>query len=159
LYLSEEHSPLPAQHIGARPGKSIDITLGFLVQPIHTTWQNKDGVATLISLDMTRAFDRVVPVRLLHNMRERRIPEWIVKWVGSFISNRTTTLCLLAYNSDAFPTHTGIPQGSPLLPILSIFNNANLINNCYSPFIPASWSSFVEDVNDLAYSESTEENC
>jgi hypothetical protein len=38
------------------------------------------------------AFDRVVPAWLLHNMRERKIPEWIVKWVGSFISNRTTTL-------------------------------------------------------------------
>ncbi len=45
-----------------------------------------------ISLDMTGAFDRIVPARLLHNMRERTTPDWIVKWVGSFISNRTTTL-------------------------------------------------------------------
>jgi hypothetical protein len=89
---------------------------------------------------MTGAFDRVVPVRLLHSMRERRIPKWIVKCVGGFISNRTTTLCLPGYNSDAFPTHTGIPHGSPLSPILSIFNNDNLIDNCYSPSILASWS-------------------
>jgi hypothetical protein len=90
--LSEEHSPLPAQHMGARPGRSIDTALDYLVQQIHATWHNKDGVATLLLLDRTGSFDRVVPARLLHNMRERKIPEWIVKWVGSFISKRTTTL-------------------------------------------------------------------
>jgi hypothetical protein len=80
--------------MGACPGRSIDATLDYLVQLIHATWQNKDGVAMLLLLDMTGAFDRVVPARLLHNMRERKILEWRVKWVGSFISNRTTTLCL-----------------------------------------------------------------
>jgi hypothetical protein len=94
LSLSEEHSLLPAQHMGAYPSRFIDTALDYLVQQIHATWQNKDGVATLLSLDMTGTFDRVVPTRLLHNMRERKILEWIVTWVGSFISNRTTTLCL-----------------------------------------------------------------
>ncbi len=128
--LSEEHSLLPDQHMGARPGRSIDTALDFLVQQIHATWQSKDRVSTLLSLDMTGAFDRVVPARLLHNMRERKIPEWIVKWVGSFISNTTTTLCLPGYNTDAFPTHMGIPQGSSLSPILFLFYNANLVEAC-----------------------------
>jgi hypothetical protein len=56
-------------------GRSIDTALNFLVQQIYASWQSKDGVATLLSLDMTAAFDRVVPARLLHNMRERKIPE------------------------------------------------------------------------------------
>ncbi len=112
--------------MGAPPCRSIDIALDFLVQQIHATWQIKDRVATLLSLHMTWAFDRVVPARLLHNMRERKIPEWRVKWVGTFISSSTTTLCLQGYNTDAFSTHTGIPQGSPLSPILFLFYNANL---------------------------------
>jgi hypothetical protein len=41
---------------------------------------------------MTGAFDRVMPAWLLHNIREKKIPEWIVKWVSSFISNMTTML-------------------------------------------------------------------
>ncbi len=41
----------------------------------------------LLSLDITGAFNRVVPARLLHNMMEIKVPEWILKWVGSFISN------------------------------------------------------------------------
>jgi nitrate reductase assembly molybdenum cofactor insertion protein NarJ len=88
---------------------SIDTAFDFLDQQIHATWQNKDSVATLLSLDMTRAFDRVVPVRLPHNMRKRKIAEWIVKWVITFIINRTTTLCMPSYNTYAFPTHTGVP--------------------------------------------------
>jgi hypothetical protein len=145
--------------MGARPGRSIDTALDFLVQQIHATWQNKDGVATLLLLNMTGAFDRVVPARLLHNMRGRKIPQWIVKWAGSFISNRTTTQCLPGYNTDAFFTHTGIPQGSPLSPILFLFHNANLVEICNPPTLPASGTSFVDDVNALACGESTEENC
>jgi hypothetical protein len=75
LSLSEEHSLLPVQHMRARPSRSIDTTLDYLVQQIHATRQNKDNVATLLSLDMTGAFDSVVPARLLRNMREREIPE------------------------------------------------------------------------------------
>jgi hypothetical protein len=108
---------------------------------------------------MTGAFDRVVPARLLHNMRERKIPDWSAKWVGSFISNRTTTLCLPGYNTDAFPTHTGIPQGSPLSPILFLFYNANLVEICNPPTLPASGTGFVYDRNTLAFGKSTEENC
>jgi hypothetical protein len=157
--LSEEHGLLPAQHMGARPGRSIDTAFDFLVQQIHETWQNKDGGAMLLLIDMTGALDRVVPARLLHIMRERKIPEWIVKWVGSFISNRTTTLCLPGYNTDAFSTHTGIPQGSPLSPILFLFYNANLVEICNPPTLPASGTGFVDDVNALAFGKSTEENC
>jgi hypothetical protein len=143
----------------ARSSKSIDTTLNHLVQQIHATWQNKDGVATLLLLDMTGAYDRVVPARLLHNMRERRIPDVIVKWVSSFISNRITTMCLPGYNTNTFPTHTGIPQGSPLSPILFLFYNANLVKICNLLTLPASGKGFVDNVDALAFGKSTEENC
>jgi hypothetical protein len=82
-----------------------------------------------------------------------------MKWVSSFISNRTTTLCMPGYNTDTFPTHTGIPQGSPLSPIHFLFYNANLVDICNPPTLPASGIWFVDDVNALAYGKSTEENC
>jgi hypothetical protein len=145
--------------MGARPNRSIDTALDYLVQQIHATWQNKNGVATLLSLDMTGAFDRVVPARLLHNLRERKIPEWIVKWVGSFISNRTTTLGLPGYNTNGFPTHKGVPQGSSLSPILIFFYNANPVKTCNPSTLPASGTGFVDDVNTLAFGKTTEENC
>jgi hypothetical protein len=72
LTLSEEHSFLPAQNMGARSNRLIDTALNFLVQQIHATWHIKDGLAMLLLLNMTGAFDRVVPAWLLYNMRERK---------------------------------------------------------------------------------------
>jgi hypothetical protein len=108
---------------------------------------------------MTGALDMVVPTRLLHNMRERKVPQWIVKWVSSSISNLTTTLCLPGYNTDHFPTHTGIPQGLLLSPINFLLYNTNLIDACDPLTLPVSGTSFVDDVNTLAFGKSTEENC
>jgi hypothetical protein len=108
---------------------------------------------------MTGAFDRVVPAGLLHNRRERKVSEWIVKWVSSFISNRTMTLCLPGYNTNAFPTHKGIPQGSQLSLILFLFYNANLVDAYNPPNLPSSEISFVDNVNALAFGKTIENNC
>jgi hypothetical protein len=68
-------------------------------------------------------------------------------------------VCLPGYNTNAFSTHTGIPQGSPLSPILFLFYNANLVDICNPPTLPASGIGFVDDVNALAFGKSTEKNC
>jgi hypothetical protein len=61
--------------------------------------------------------------------------------------HRTTTLCLPGYNTDALPTHTGIPPGSPLSLILFLFYTTNLVNACNLPTLPTSKMGFVDDVN------------
>jgi hypothetical protein len=63
------------------------------------------------------------------------------------------------YKSNVFPTHTGIPQGSPLLPVLFLFDNANLADICNPPTLPTSGIGFVDDGNPLASGKSTEDNC
>jgi hypothetical protein len=137
--------------MGARPSRLIDSALDFIVQQIHVTWQNKYRVVTLLSLNMTGAFDWVVPAQLLYNMRERKIIEWILKGVGSFIRNRTMTLSLPGYNTDTFPTHTGIPQDTPLSLIFILFYNANLVDACKLRTFPTSGICFVDDVNASAF--------
>jgi hypothetical protein len=93
---------------------------------------------------MTWAFNMVVPARLLPNMRERKVSESIKKWVGSFISNRTTTLYLPGYNIDTFHTHTGIFLGLPLSLIIFILYNTNIVKICNlpnsQPLGPALWT-------------------
>ena len=55
--------------------------------------------------------------------------------------------------------HAGIPQGSPISPILFLFFNADLVEIYEKQGIAASQIGFVDDVNILTYSRSTRTNC
>ncbi len=145
--------------MGACPGRSTDTALEMLVKQIHAAWQADDGVASLHSLDMTGAFDRVVLVQVLHNLRKRCIPQWLVQFISYFLSDRLTSLCFPGFSSSPFSSEQGIPQGSPLSTILFLFYNADLIDVCNSPNIPATDIGFVDDTNVLAFGKSTEETC
>ena len=54
---------------------------------------------------------------------------------------------------------TGIPQGSPISPVLFLFFNAPLIEECTRAKLPIQVGGFVDDIYLLIYSKSTETNC
>ena len=49
------------------------------------------------------------------------------------------------------PVHTGIPQGSPILPILFLFFNAPLIKDCARMGLKTVIKGFINDISILAY--------
>ncbi|KGQ02487.1 RNA-directed DNA polymerase from mobile element jockey [Beauveria bassiana D1-5] len=79
---------------------------------------------------MVSAYDNVSHERLLHNLRKRRIDPKIVRWVASFLSDRSTILKLQEYTAPSVPIKTGIPQGSRMSPYLYLFYNADLVQDC-----------------------------
>lgn len=109
-YLADTHQLLPSRHTGGRKLASTDHALHLLSQRIYQAWG--DGkVASLLLLDVSGAFDNVSRPRLLHNLRKRRISAILVRWIGSFLSDRSTTLKLQEYMAPSAPVETGIPQG------------------------------------------------
>jgi hypothetical protein len=90
----KEHHLLLDTQIGARTKRSTEIALELLTEQIHIVWVSPKHVATLLSLDMTGAYNVVHPIRLLDILRKKGLPRWIVRWVSSFIIERTTTLVI-----------------------------------------------------------------
>ena len=58
--------PLPPQQMGAREGRSTGTALELLTSMVRTIWREQKGqVASLLSLDISGAFDTVVHERLV----------------------------------------------------------------------------------------------
>ena len=79
--------------------------------------------------------------------------------MNSFLNERSTTLAIHSRVTGIFDVKTGIPQGSPISPILYLFYNADLLDICERPGSNTSALGFVDNINVLAYGKSTEENC
>ena len=111
------HNLLPAAQLGGA-GKCTTRALRRLMDTVHSAHCRK-LFATLLSLDITGAYGRVPRARLLEVLSEKGIPDWIIEFVWSFLSRRSTTLDIPGHPVQGpFFVNIGIPQGSTLSPIL-----------------------------------------
>jgi hypothetical protein len=158
-YMTEIHQLLPSTHIGGRKGKSTDHALYVIIEKIYEAWNSPEPqVASLLLLDVSGAFDNVSYIRLLHNLRKRRIDERTVRWIASFLADRSIVISFDLFRSEVYQTATGIPQGSPLLSILYLFYNADLVEICnQEPNTIA--PGYIDDIAILRWGNSTEEIC
>jgi hypothetical protein len=163
---AESHNLLPPEQMGARTGRSTSTALELLTSMIKTIWaegkgkgKGKGQVATLLSLDISGAFDTVNHTRLVAIIRRLGYPPWLQNWVQSFLLDRSTTLQFNNTESETFAVTAGVPQGSPLSPILFLLYNEELIRMCSQPHRGLHSIGFIDDLNILAYSSSTEQNC
>ena len=122
-YLAETHKLLPTLQFGS-PGRDTTKALQAILSPFYTGWCTKQQT-TLLSLDITGAFNRVDRAKLLQILVDKGIPDWLIRLTASFLSDRSTTLNMLGTMSDPFWVDIGIPQESPLSPILFLFSASN----------------------------------
>jgi len=128
-FLVEEFGMLPATHFGARKRRSTEQALILLQEAIYKAWRSKK-VLSLISFDVKGAYNGVYKERLLQRLIARKTPLIMVKWIDAFCSNRTASILINGYTSKSQElTQAGLPQGSPLSPILYLFFNADLIQS------------------------------
>jgi Reverse transcriptase (RNA-dependent DNA polymerase) len=160
-YATETYRLLPRSHLGGRKGLSTEHAIRLLVEQIHAGWNTSHagGVASLLCLDVSGVFDNVSHPRLLHNLRKRRIDPKTIQCISSFLTKRTTTIRLDDYTSAPMEVNTGIPQGSPISPILYLFYNADLLEVCEDSNLQTSAIDFIDDVSIIIASNSIETNC
>ena len=118
---------LPDNHFGARPRRLYEQALNILIEKIYAAWRI-GKVLTLITFDIKGAYNGVNIQILITRLRQRGIPETLIGWIESFCTNRKARISLLGFQSEIQTIEeAGLPQGSPLLPNLFNFYNANLV--------------------------------
>ena len=139
----ETYGLLPTNHFGARKQRSAEQALLLLQEQVYAAWRGR-RIVSLVSFDVKGAYNGVCKERLLQRMRARGIPEDLLRWVEAFCSDRTASIQINGQTSEtrSLP-QAGLPQGSPLSPILFLFFNADLVQrriDCYGGAI-----AFVDD--------------
>ena len=109
-------------------------------------------------MDVSGAFDSVSHSRLLHDLRKRKVDEKMVTWIASFLSNGNTNTAIDGFRSTQYQINTGIPQGSPLSPILYLFYNADLVERCNQEKDKMS-TGYIDHVGILISGKTTAQTC
>jgi retron-type reverse transcriptase len=72
-------------------------------------------------MDILGIYDHVSHARLLDNIKKRRIPKSLLRWVKSFLCERIAIIKVYEGETELIEVKTGIPQGSLISPILFLF--------------------------------------
>jgi hypothetical protein len=63
----------------------------------------------MLYMDISGAFDNVSHTRFLDNLRKRKIPDVIIRWVTSFLREIITIIKVFEGESEIFNTEIRIP--------------------------------------------------
>jgi len=119
--LAEQYGLLPVNHFGGRRQRSCEQALDVLVEKIHEA-KRRGRILSLVTFDVQGAFNGVHTKVLCRRLRHRLVPHDLIRWIRDFCSNRQGSIMVGRHLTEKRRIdHAGIPQGSPLSPILYIF--------------------------------------
>jgi hypothetical protein len=154
---AEESRLLPDMQMGNRANRSTELAVRILSDAVHTAW-SRNACASLLQLDLSGAFDTVHHIRLLDTMRAKGLPAWVVRWVRSYLEDRTAILVFDGEASARRVVPAGVPQGSPLSPILFILYISTLYDDL-ERLRGNLTIGFADDTNLLAFGRDTPSCC
>ena len=118
LLWCDSHDLLPREHSGFRFGRDSIEQVVLLQQ--RTTQAFNGGLCTAVAaLDIHKAYDSVWHAGLLHRCRDL-LPLPVTRWIAGFLRGRTAQVLEDGALSSPFATPGGVPQGSPLSPLLFV---------------------------------------
>jgi hypothetical protein len=128
----------------------------LLVEKTYDAWRGR-RVLSLVTFDVQGAYNEVNKDVLKDRLQALTIPEHLAEWIYSFCSDRQAWVAFGSYcSSTSKITYPGLPQGSPLSPILYIVYNATLLHGIIKS--RGGEMGFVDDYTAWVTGPSPEEN-
>lgn len=151
-YLAETTDLLHHTQMGGRVKRSaIDAAL-LLKNEVETNKLAKMKTSTLF-MDVKGAYDHVAKQQLFKIFQMLRLPLSLIAWVASFLSQRLLRLAFDGQIQEFAPNKSGVPQGSPVSPMLFLIYIRNLFKAT-----TVKWISYVDDISLTACSKSIKKN-
>ena len=159
-YLAEHHGWLPVAQMEIWLNKSTETVLELFIEQMHTMWKTETNkIATLLNMNVAKAFSMINHVKLIHNFWKKKMFNWIINWMSSFVENQNITFIFINCIIEKQIIRTELSQDLFMSFILYLFFNAGLLELIDRSKIKAIAIDFVNDINLLIYEKSTKENC
>ena len=145
----------PGQY-GCRTRRSAVDAVGVVIAQTQEAWKRGCIVGALL-MDVAAAFPSVARGCLLQKMRQRGIDECLVRWTDSFMRNRRVIMSVDGQDSEPIDVTTGLPQGSPISPVLFAIYIADIHQAVEDKTEQCRGISFVDDVTWVAEGRNLDE--
>ena len=152
-YLANTGNLLNDTQLGGRKQRSAVDTALLLLHYIQQHKKGSSSITTTILLDIKGAFDHVKKDKLLQVLHELQLPDNLISWVSSFLTNRKIQLAFEGQIQQLVDLEIGVPQGSPISPILFLIYIRNILAD------RAYQLSYIDDFSLSVTSSSAKENC
>src|SRR5882757_10445154 len=93
---------------------------------IQSAWHNGKILSTLMC-DFKGYYDHIGHKALVRTLYSKGIPLPLIRWVYSFLSSHSATVTLENLTLPVIDIDDGVPQGSPISPILSSYFSTPLL--------------------------------
>ena len=114
---AENTDQLPTEQSGFRKHHSTNDKLFELTQAVCQAQRLSTRVGAVF-LDIEKAFDRVWHNGLRYELLHMNAPALLLRWISSFLRDRTVKVRILDHTSREIAINYGVPQGSPISPLL-----------------------------------------
>ena len=163
IYDLGRHNLSPMEQFGGRSNSSCYDAAISLTHDIQMAKKNK-LISSFLAVDVKGFFDHIHHDRLIKVLYDMGFPLSICKWVNSFVKDRSAAIRLDDFISEPEPIHVGVPQGSPVSPVLAcLYASEPLKDLVDNPVYaktgrPVGPRAYVDDYGLLAIGHSHEEN-
>ena len=129
---------LDIQQYGAIKGRSTTHALVDILHHWHQALDSSESVR-VIFIDYAKAFDHVDHSILVRKLYNFNVPQFLIRWLCSFLTNRMQRVKLSEYFSEWLTLKGSMPQGTWLGPLVLILLINDLSSDC-------GMHKFVDDV-------------
>jgi hypothetical protein len=145
---SNLHDILPRSQFGSRPYHSATDACTLLRYKASTTI-NSGRIGGTLLFNISRFFDHLNPSFTAHVLHHLGIDDHMIAWVQDFMTQQQVSMTFNNYTTETLEPDLGMPQGSPLSPILSALVTSPILHLAES-WDDADLTLYVDDGNIFA---------